>query len=422
MKAIKKISLLALSAFMALMTSCQKEDIGADLSGAADQVTITLSADAAATRAVTASTAPTRYIVEAYSDANYTTAADIFGTVGSETNQTTITPVSGTATLNLTIDRTKDYYFLFWADVNGGDIYNTNTLKGITLKSGKNPVESWAGKAEILKGAAKPTLSVTLKRAVARIRLMENGKIPANSSLAMTFDQPTVFNVADGTVDTEAARTETIVNTGAIEGIVTDPVCLNSSKAIYVFATQVANAQTVLDQIAFTMSIGGNAEDPFTVTNVPLQANCATKITGHYTTMAEETFTVSVDDTWATPGNDKPIAAGPKVTTLEITNFTSGSVEEVSYDLKVDGEAGAVKVVCLVLKREASDVTKEAIANETYDSATKVGFITIQSTDFNTSINQVSSYDYHLYFYAVAVDAAGNIGEIESAMGHYFGE
>lgn len=261
--------------------SCSKEDISRSPGTEGTQsVTINLVADDAVnTRA--AATGLSQYIIEVYSDAAYTTPENIFGE--GATNQAT----SANGSFSLILDRTKEYYCLFWADKDAA-AYTTATLKTVTLAQGKTPAEAWFGTQQI--SGNQPTQTITLKRAVAKLNLLETGKLIAGTTLTATFDQPTVFNVATGKVTNDSeSRTETITLESTISGSKETPVQLGSDYFIL---------SPVSTQYVAKVTFKCGEEEAFDVDNVPFQANRATNIKGHYTSLASETFNVTCNDDW----------------------------------------------------------------------------------------------------------------------------
>ena len=120
-----------------LLASCQKSDLIEVENAGAQPVTINLVADdAVGTRA--AATGIEQYVIEVYSDDTYTTPSNIFGEGASATNQATSTD----GTFSLVLDRTAEYYCLFWADKDA-EAYNTQSLKAVTIVSGKTAAEAW---------------------------------------------------------------------------------------------------------------------------------------------------------------------------------------------------------------------------------------------------------------------------------------
>lgn len=303
---MKKYIYIMMVMLAGVFASCQKSDLlGEAATEGTQPVTINLVADdAVGTRA--AATGVTNYIMEVYSDDAYTKPLNIFA--DGTKNQATST----NGTFNLILDRTKDYYCLFWADRDAA-VYTTTSLKEVTLVATKKPAEAWFGKATISGNNA--TQTITLKRAVAKLNLKETGAMLAGTTLTATFDEPTVFNVSNGEIVRGTAdanlksRTETItIDENGVNGTV-NPVPLNSTDY---FILAPAATHYVADKVTFKCG----TEDAFDVTSVPLQANYATNIIGHYTSLASETFTVTCDDEW-TGEEDKPF--GPNPVGFELT-------------------------------------------------------------------------------------------------------
>ncbi len=305
---IKNIALCIMNCALCIgfLVSCQKSDLAEVETEGTQHVTLNIVAnDAVGTRADAIGIA--QYIMEVYSDATYTTPANIFGEGENKTNQATSTNGS----FSMILDRTVNYYCLFWADkdvvVAVDKAYTTTTLKAVTLKESKTPAEAWFGTGII--NGKNATQTITLKRAVAKLNLKEIGKIIANTTLTATFVQPTVFNVSNGdivrgTSDVNLkSRTETITLTEAISGTKDTPVILNS---INFFILTPAATQYIA-KVTFKCDITAKTtkESEFEIDNVPFQANYTTNIIGHYTNLTSETFSVTCDDSWATPDNDK---------------------------------------------------------------------------------------------------------------------
>ncbi len=268
-----------------ILTSCQKEDVG--ITSSSETVTLNVTAqDAFSTRS---DGETLRYIMAKYSDASYTTLVD-----DQESN--------ATGAFSIVVDKEQDYYILFWADRDASDVFDTDDLTSVSLKSGVTaPAEAWVGKAQITNGAIESS-SITLGRAVAKINLMETGAIMADNTLKMSFTHATAFDLTTSAPSTTAtaSREESFTISTAVDGSTTNAQ-LNESE-IYVFATQVDEEQTVVD-ITFQMTSSDadvDAEAEFTVGSVPLKANQATNIIGHYSYLAAATFTLYNDTTWWT--------------------------------------------------------------------------------------------------------------------------
>lgn len=276
---------LALVGIAAMFTSCNN-DLVPETDGTTKQVTFQVAADQGLNTRADA-TGINNFLIEVYTDAAYTTAANVF------TNGTESKATSTTGSFLMTLDKTKAYYCLLWAD-RDASVYTTSNLKQVTLVDGKAPVEAWQGKYTIAAGATEPTTS--LKRAVAKITLLETGTLKAGT-LTMAFKQKTVFNVSTGaTTTTESDRSESI-SVAAIETANPAGQKINGNDIFVLASTTDAEQPT----ITFKM---GDAAEEISVSNVPLKANYNTNIKGHFIKENGVTLKVTCDDVWA-GNNDK---------------------------------------------------------------------------------------------------------------------
>lgn len=296
---MKKMLYTAIALVMGLFASCSKSETGEETLQF-KQTTLQVVAEGdVSTRA--AASGVDRFAIEVYSDATYTTAANVFE---GETNKAS----NANGTFSMILDRTQKYYCLLWADKNGSSAYDLTSLKAVTL-TGK-AAEAWHGTQEIEAGTTA-ALTATLTRAVSKISLMETGALKAGGSLTLNFSQPTKFNVVDGITSVTSTRPEeTITIASDVNGSATTPVKLNNTE-IYVLSS--ASTADLTD-----LNFKYGTEDAFTVSNAPLKANYNTNIKGHYTSMKLSTFTVTCDDEWTTPDKDK--------TFPEVTSYVVGDV------------------------------------------------------------------------------------------------
>lgn len=278
---MKRYLYIVCAMLMGVFASCSKNEIGGNDADSTGTVVLKVTAD----EGIQTRIATQRYVIEVYTDDTYATAANVF-TDG--TNKA----INATGEFQMVLDRTKEYYCLLWADNRGSEIYNVNDLKAVTLQEGKKPAEAWHGTYKIEAGK-NATLSTQLKRAVSKLSLLETGTILPNSSLAVAFNQPNVFNVATTAASGSVARTETIDLLTGVIGTKDAPVKLNNAD-IYVLSSAAGN----VTDLTFTMSMNGTSEPSFSVTNVPLQTNYNTNVKGHYTSLTSSTFIVTCDDQW----------------------------------------------------------------------------------------------------------------------------
>ena len=238
------------------------------------------------------------FAIEVYTDDTYETTANVFE--NGKTNKATST----TGEFAMILDRTQEYCCLLWANKGGSTAYDLTSLKAVAL-TGK-ATEAWHGTKKIA-AAADASLTATLTRAVSKITLLETGKLKAGT-VKLNFDQPTAFNVADGTTSgTATARPEETVTIAAdVDGSTapTNGVKLNSTDIFVLSSVAVADVTNLTLQYA--------SEEAFTVSNVPLKANFNTNIKGHYTSAKTgSTFTVTCDGEWETGDNKVEFPAIP---------------------------------------------------------------------------------------------------------------
>lgn len=191
------------------------------------------------------------YKLELYSDAQYATKVHSASSTDGE--------------FALTLDRTKEYYALLWAD-NDNTIYNTGNLTAVTLNTGKQPVEAFFGKVTIRGKSA--TLSVTLKHAVAKVNLCDKNGMAADKSVNLKYSFYPTFNTVDGTVSgTAVAQDYNITSVAAAAG--------------ESFGSFLLLAPSEASTFALTFK-AENEEEATTVENITYQANCKTNIKGEY--------------------------------------------------------------------------------------------------------------------------------------------
>jgi len=348
---MKKI-LYIIFAVATIFASCTKEENGGEQ--IADDCKVTISAvpevsmaNEPGTKSVqTRGTATcNRYVIELYADAAYNT---MIGTQQSTTD----------GNFTLTLERSKTYYVLLWADNNASAIYDVTSLKAVKLKTGQLPAEAFYGRLTIAGNQAN--YDVSLKRAVAKLNLNETSNLP-KGSVTVKYNQQPAFNAVDGTTSGIAAGlTATVTTTADITGTKTAPVTLNTDQPIYVLAsTAAANVDFTLQYKDITEI---SAETEFTVT-APVQANYNTNIKGHFTTVvpiAKVGDFYYKNGTWSSTNKataDNPIIGvvfvvnadgkSGKIVSLDSGIYIAWSSEEVlipGADSKTDGEANTAAI------------------------------------------------------------------------------
>jgi len=275
-----------LSALLAIgLASCSNEELGENTSSGTREVIVNAApdyamADGSAAPQTRGTATIDRYVIEVYENADYSTPANVFegGTTSHATN--------ATGSFTMTLAGSKDYYCLLWADkkANNAEVYTVTDLKNVSLVAGAKPTEAFYGTKLITSGQTE--YSASLHRAVANIVLKETGTLPAGT-LAMKFQQHTAFDVSAATVKgTTTERTEslTVVKTTGTK----DAPKKIETDVIFVLAPTASVGTTT-----FTFQYESEAE--FNVSDVQIQANYNTNITGHYGAVPVAVASVSLN-------------------------------------------------------------------------------------------------------------------------------
>ncbi len=246
------------------------------------------------------------FVAQAFSDDSYTTAANIFddGTESSATN--------ATGEFAVTLDRTKDYYLLLWAD-EGDGTYNTDNLNAVVPN--KVPFrEAFAGKLTIAAGSTS-SATVSLKRAVAKISMRNTVAMEADKSIEVGVNPfNNIYNVATSSAslsDTALTVDQTLTTTAAEAG----------EEFAFVWLLASAEQQTL------TITYNYEEQGDNIVENVPYQANRRTDLKGEY--FVPPTGTYKIGDTYPKGGT------------------AIGVVYDLTDDTDEDGYGDAGKIVSL---------------------------------------------------------------------------
>lgn len=294
---MKRYLYVMLAVISGVMTSCASRDEQGPQEGEITTLQVQLEGVAPGSRALEG----VRYVASAFDDngPDFSAPSNVFE------GGTTSVAISNDGHFDMLLNRHRDYHFAIWADIGGNDVYDLD-LPTVTLKAGKNPVESWAERIFGVDYAQK-TLTATLRRAVSKIKLMETGRMPSGTSVELKFKHPNSINLVNdnltlGPVEDEVDFTETYTLTSDVSGTVAAPAQLNT-KEIYVFSTRVDNNLLDLD---FKISVPGDAPFAFSVSNVPRKNNHVTNIKGHYGSEESRFFDVDCTNEWGTGDNIYP--------------------------------------------------------------------------------------------------------------------
>ena len=262
----------------AMLASCsQNEELFSDKgNNTVQQVTFTLATDEKPqTRATTDGL---RYVVAVYDEAGTT---EVKQETTFENNSFTILLPPGT------------YKCLFWADY-GSTNYDATDLTSVKeLKSTEADANAEAFYAnQSVKVSNGNQVNVTLNRAVAKVILRETDVLEPGS-MTVTYSRPLSFNVADGTTTGTESDTKTLSIANEIQGTTDSPVEIGS---FYVLASA--------DEANLDNFITKYNEEEKTISNVPVQANYQTYITGKYGAKINQQFLIDVNTTWSTPDKE----------------------------------------------------------------------------------------------------------------------
>lgn len=356
---IKKVFLML--GIAAMLASCsQNEELFTDKgNNTVQQMTFTLATDEKPqTRAATDGL---RYVVAVYDETGKTEVKQetIF-----ENNCFTILLHPGT------------YKCLFWAD-HGSKNYDATDLKSVKdLKSTEADANAEAFYAsQSVKVSNGNQVNVTLNRAVAKVILRETDELETGS-VTVTYSRPTSFNVADGKTTGTESDTKTLSIENEIHGTTDSPVEIGS---FYVLASSdEANLDNFITQY--------NEEEKKTISNVPVQANYQTYITGKYGAKINQQFLIDVNTTWSTSNKEGKL--------LNVNGDYTLVNKSGSYDCIVLSSTGTSAIVACKTKQAGAE-NKEAAAAK----AEAIGGRLVTFAEFellcNAGLIKESTADYY---------------------------
>ncbi len=383
---IKKVFLML--GIAAMLASCsQNEELFTDKgNNTVQQVTFTLATDEKPQTRATVD--GLRYVVAVYDEAGTT---EVKQETTFENNSFTILLPPGT------------YKCLFWAD-HGSTNYDAADLTSVKdLKSTEADANAEAFYAsQSVKVSNGNQVNVMLNRAVAKVILRETDVLEPGS-MTVTYSRPSSFNVADGTTTGTESDTKTLSIENEIHGTTDSPVEIGS---FYVLASaNEANLDNFITQY--------NEEEEKTISNVPVQANYQTYITGKYGAKVNQQFLIDVNTTWSTSDKEgKWLNVGGDYTLVN---------ESSSYDCIVLSSTGTSAIVaCKTIQAEAEN--KEAAAAK----AEAIGGRLVTFAEFellcNAGIVEDSYADYYCSDYGRCYYLHGSKGHddmVESNLEYY---
>lgn len=311
----------------AMLASCsQNEELFTDKgNNTVQQVTFTLATDEKPQTRATVD--GLRYVVAVYDEAGTT---EVKQETTFENNSFTILLPPGT------------YKCLFWADY-GSTNYDATDLTSVKeLKSTEADANAEAFYAnQSVKVSNGNQVNVTLNRAVAKVILRETDVLEPGS-MTVTYSHPLSFNVADGTTTGTESDTKTLSIANEIQGTTDSPVEIGS---FYVLASA--------DEANLDNFITKYNEEEKTISNVPVQANYQTYITGKYGAKVNQQFLIDVNTTWSTSDKEGKF--------LKVNGDYTFVNESGRYNCIVLSSTGTSAIVACKT-RQAEAESKEAAA------------------------------------------------------------
>ena len=371
----------------AMLASCsQNEELFSDKgNNTVQQVTFTLATDEKPqTRATTDGL---RYVVAVYDEAGTT---EVKQETTFENNSFTILLPPGT------------YKCLFWADY-GSTNYDATDLTSVKeLKSTEADANAEAFYAnQSIKVSNGNQVNVTLNRAVAKVILRETDVLEPGS-MTVTYSRPLSFNVADGTTTGTESDTKTLSIANEIQGTTDSPVEIGS---FYVLASA--------DEANLDNFIAKYNEEEKTISNVPVQANYQTYITGKYGAKVNQQFLIDVNTTWSTSDKEGKL--------LNVNGDYTLVNKSGSYDCIVLSSTGtSAIVVCKTPQKGAKN--KEAAAT----AAEAIGGRLVTFAEFellcDAGLIKDSTADYYCFDYGrcwYLHGQSGHDGLVEKNLDYY---
>ena len=374
----------------AMLASCsQNEELFTDKgNNTVQQVTFTLATDEKPqTRATTDGL---RYVVAVYDEAGTT---EVKQETTFENNSFTIMLPPGT------------YKCLFWADY-GCMYYDATDLTSVKdLKStiaNANAEAFYASQSvEVSNGNQ---VNVTLNRAVAKVILRETDVLEPGS-MTVTYSRPTSFNVADGKTTGTESDTKTLSIENERHGTTDSPVEIGS---FYVLAgSDEANLDNFITK--------NKKKEKKTISNVPVQANYQTYITGKYGAKINQQFLIDVNTTWSTPHQEG------KLLNVNVNGAYTLVNDSGSYASIVLSSTGTSAIIACKTKQAGAE-NKEAAAAK----AEAIGGRLVTFAEFkllcDAGLIVDSTADYYCFddgrcYYLHGI--AGHDGLVESDLEYY---
>ena len=432
---MKKILYSAAALALAFFAgSCQQENLEPVVSG--NTVTYTVQvADAVATKALGDEIDAVNELVYEV----YRTEAEgdmEFSYVDNLLYHRTATITNGVATIELEFVNDQNFTVLFWAHVQGNDVYNVQDLTAVTITSpdvaNNVNAQAFVGRDFVRDCVSDNNGKVTLVRPVSQLNIattpeslrMFDDVIDLEGSSVKVTGLATSYNIAKlsafGETATEYEYTETAVPT--------DGLTVNGKNYTYVamnyvgFAPEMGTSDVTVSYVINTSE--GDIDNE--ILNVPVKPNYRTNIIGNLITSKTD-YTIELDKTWGDPDlAPDPIylaaAIGGEVTLTEDIVLTSPLEVKAKMTINLNGKTisgNYHKSVGAIIKNTGTLTITGGIISSTGENGGSAvqnnGTMTIEGVTLNGAPNANGSWPSY------TVNNTGELTIIDSKITSYHG-
>lgn len=194
---------------------------------------------------------------------------------------------TGGFTATATLNPTKEYAILFWADADAATYDATTGLQNVKVADNAVPGIAYAGKTEWGGNNTTASINVDLKHAVAKVTLRSTTAVPAGRAVTLTgLEEYSAFDVAGNAVADKKDYPHNVTGTGADGDIMTFYALVQEGTQILTLNTggadvQIPNVPLAPDKHVILMGDVANAgltTVTFTATVDPAWGGSATEI------------------------------------------------------------------------------------------------------------------------------------------------
>lgn len=250
----------------------------------------------------------------------------------------------GSVTLDVEILNEQNFTILFWAQAEGNNAFNCETLTNVSINKDKlmsnSDYEVFAGMDYIVKGVSVNSGDVDLKHPVAKLTIATTAESLAfdkknvelqESSMTVKGLLSTAYNVAEGPVATTQDNTfeyeQAAVPDADFKVGTTD---YKSVAVNYVAFADAKNSTLVVVSYRIVTSEGNFIK---TIKDVPVRANYRTNIIGNLITEGAD-YDVTLDPDWA--GAEQKIVVDAQSLQDQINSIPDGGSAEIILGGNID--------------------------------------------------------------------------------------